>query len=259
MKTTDIAFIVIAYRPDMAMLNRLLYVLPSFQTVVVDNGQTLDTEHVGKATLLSQTSNQGYAVAANIGIHHAIARGAEWFVILNQDVRLTRKAVLSLMKKLTKLDPCVAGPFTAGLDRKRWTTILPSKHTDYVTGSCLAIHSKAFEKAGYLYEPYFLYYEDADYCIRVKKSGLPIRRIDISGISHEETKSLGKGSFLHQYYMARNHLLFVWRLAPKNVRRHEVLRMPKTIAEHIVRHEKGALIGVRDFFLKKTGAYQGAV
>lgn len=249
----NIIFIIISYHPEAEGFGRLLRILPSEETVVVDNGQTLISNDLGNTTLLSQIHNIGYGAAANIGIRHAIAHGAEWFVIMNQDLVVTRSAVEDLTKQLSKLDPCIAGPFGGALDSKRWTTILPSERTDYISGSCMAIHRKVIEKVGYFYEPYFLYYEEADYCVRAKGAGFALGQLVIEGITHEETISLGRGSESHQYYLARNHLLFIERQAPGRVKFREALRFSKTISEHIMRHEKGALIGIRDFVFRRFG------
>lgn len=252
-----VAFIIIAYHPKMEELKPLLRLLKDYPTIIVDNGGTLILDDVGNATLLSQTKNVGYGAAVNIGIHHASGLGATWFVVLNQDIHLTKASRLALLSQLRKFPPCIAGPFGAGLDTSRWTTILPSERTDYLTGSCLAIHQKVVGKIGYFYEPYFLYYEDSDYCVRATRAGFPLIRVDLPDVSHEETKSLGSGSKLHQYYLARNHFLFVKRLAPTPVKLYEFFRIAKTITEHVQRRERGALVGIRDFLLRRFGAIEG--
>ncbi|HLD24464.1 MAG TPA: glycosyltransferase family 2 protein [Patescibacteria group bacterium] len=252
-----VAFIIIAYRPKVEDLKRLINALKDHPTIIVDNGGTLTFDDVSRATFLSQTTNIGFGAAANIGIHHASGLGADWFVILNQDMMLPRVAVRSLVKLLKKTPPGIAGPISGALDHKRWTTILPADRVDYLTGSCLAIHEKMVGKVGYFYEPYFLYYEDADYCVRAKRAGFGLTKLTLEGISHEESVSLGRGTLRHHYYLARNHLLFVKRLAPHSVKFYEYLRLAFTIGEHIARRERGAILGIRDFFLRRFGPYGG--
>lgn len=252
----SISFIIVAYHPKKEEFGVLLKLLKDYPTIIIDNGGTLTSDDVGKATLLTQTKNLGFGAAANIGIRHASARGAEWFVILNQDTGFSKESVRTLVAQLNKTPPAVAGPFTGMLDDKRWTTVLPAERTEYVTGSCMAIHVDVVTKIGYFYEQYFLYYEDADYCVKAKRAGFPILKLDNPDMRHEETMSLGKGSVLHQYYLARNHFLFVRRLAPASVKLYEVIRFAKTVGEHLVRKEWGALRGVRDYVLRKIGAYE---
>ena len=253
MKPQKVVFIVIAYRPLKRDLRPLLTALKDLPVIVVDNGKTLKKADVGKVTLLTQRRNHGYPGAANRGIHYASAHGATWFVVLNQDFHMNRKDVLHLIRTLKSLSPCVAGPFPGGLDTKRWTTILPSERVDYLTGSCLAIHEKVIRKTGYFHEPYFLYYEDADYCLRAKDKGFNLVRLELGKAKHRESKSLGQGSYLHQYYLSRNHMLFVERIAPIRVKLYEMVRFPKTLSEHILRHESGALMGLLDYGIRRFG------
>ncbi|MDO8425187.1 MAG: glycosyltransferase family 2 protein [bacterium] len=61
-----------------------------FRVVVVDNEATAETaavlqEYAGQMDVLPQRENTGYARGMNIGIRHALAAGAEYVVVLNQD------------------------------------------------------------------------------------------------------------------------------------------------------------------------------
>jgi len=246
------SFVIVTYKPNLKYINDLLTVLPSF-SIIIDNSSELKQNEVSGATLLSPQSNTGYAGGANVGIRHALAHNAQWIVVLNQDTVMTKKAVMSLVKYLSKSKPGIYGPYAGGLDPQRWTTIMPSMKAEYISGCCIAIHRDVIAKIGYFFEPYFMYYEEVDYCIRAQRANFPVKLALIEGISHEESVSLGRGSLLHQYYLARNHLLFVSRLAPPRVRRREYLRLPFTMMEHIMRHEYGAFLGVCDFLFHRFG------
>ncbi len=235
----DIWFVIVTYKPDTAILERLQKSLGGRPVITIDNSK----------------KNLGFGGGANVGIRKALESGAQWLVILNQDIDLTKRDVDKLYTKLLLLPPCIAGPLVGGLDERRWTTVLPSKKVDYISGSCMAIHRSVFDKTGMFYKPYFMYYEDVDFCVRAKNAGFPLIHVSIAGISHNETTSLGRGSFLHQYYLARNHLLFVERNAPMGVKIHELFRLPKTIWEHYKKQERGALVGIRDYFLRRFGQY----
>ena len=213
----DIWFVIVIYKPDTVVLGRLQKSLIGKSVIIVDNSR----------------KNLGFGGGANVGIGKALASGAQWVVILNQDIELTKRVVEKFYEKLQSLAPGIAGPFAGSLDKKRWTTVLPSKKVDYISGACMAIHRNVFEKIGIFYEPYFMYYEDADLSIRAKQHGFPIQRIDIDGITHRETPVWPKGSQLHEYYLARNHFWFVMRLAPWRIKLHEIVRFPKTMLELI--------------------------
>ena len=212
----SVGFIIVAYNPNKESLKKLQSSLARKPVTVVDNGK----------------HNLGFGGGANVGIRQAVGQGAEWIVVLNQDTEMTQEATNALCRRLEQLPPCIAGPFTGSLDLKRWTTILGTGD-DYVSGSCMAIHKRVIEKIGYFYEPYFMYYEDADLCVRAKNAGFPLKKLNGAGIEHSDRPVWGKGSRIHEYYLARNHLWFVWRLAPWNVKLYELIRLPKTLLEFL--------------------------
>lgn len=232
-------FVIVAYRQNKRVFEGLLRGLSGREVLVVDNTK----------------NNRGYGGGANVGIKQALRQAAEWVVVLNQDLKVSKRAIEEFVEKLKKAPAGIAGPFVGGLDPRRWTTKLPSKRMDYITGSCIAIHRDVFEKAGFFYEPYFLYYEEVDLCMRAKRAGFALTHIPVAGITHEESVSLGRGSLRHQYYLARNHLLFVEHCAPILVKLYEYVRLPKTLWEHERKHEAGAVLGIHDYFLRRFGAY----
>ncbi len=210
MNKTNIWFIIVTYRPR-DQFGKLLGGLRGMPLAVVDNTE----------------KNLGYGRGANVGMKKAFDAGAKWAIVCNQDIELTRAGVLKFAKELERCEPGVVGPEAGSLDPKRWTTILPNnKNIDYISGSFIAIHRDVWEATGGFFEPYFMYYEDGDLCVRARRAGFELQQINIEGFRHESHTSRVK-----EYYLARNHLLFVWRLAPIRVKLYELIRLPKTIWE----------------------------
>lgn len=104
---------------------------------------------------------------------------------------------------------------------------------DYVSGACMAIHKNVIAVTGYFYAPYFMYYEDIDFCVRAKRFRVRLKELTIAGIKHAELSVWKKGSRIHEYFLARNHLWFVWRLAPIGIKFYELIRLPKTLLEFL--------------------------
>ncbi len=48
-----------------------------------------------------------------------------------------------------------------------------TREADWVTGACLLVRRKAIEDVGLLDENFFMYYEDADWCYRMRKPIMP--------------------------------------------------------------------------------------
>lgn len=253
----NIAFIVVSYHPDKSSFRELLLHLSPNHVIVVDNGGTSDSRITNVETIHAP-KNLGYGAGANLGIRKAIEDGVDWVVVANQDIYVTQKSIQKFIEALEATPAGIAGPVLGSLDPHRWTTILGGKkHAQtYVSGSFMAIHKNVIRDCGEFYEPYFMYYEEVDFCIRAKSAGFPIVQIKVSGITHEESVSLGSGSAAHEYYLSRNHLLFLERCAPWSVRLFEYLRLPKTFIEYQKKGNAGAVQGLRDYFLRKFGPYQ---
>ena len=75
-------------------------------------------------------------------------------------------------------------------------------------GACMMISRMAIDKVGVLHEGYFMYYEEYDYCERVKRAGFDIYYNGQSSILHKESVSVGKDSPFKSYYMTRNRIYF---------------------------------------------------
>lgn len=234
-----IIFVIVTYKPNKKALEGLKRELGSWQVIVIDN----------------TSDNRGYSGGANIGMEKAIKAGAQWIVVMNDDMSLTKDAIKKFTDILKKSPVAIVGPFAGALDTVRWSTIYPSRTVDYISGSIMAIHRKVIETVGYFYKPYFIYYEEVELCLQAKRAGFPLIYAPLPGIHHKESATMGQGSFYQEYYAARNHLLFVERNAPTSVKLHALLRMPKTLYEHYQNGNVGALTGVRDFALRRFGQY----
>lgn len=84
---------------------------------------------------------------------------------------------------------------------------------DFVTGCCFAIQRTVLEKVGYFDEELALYYEDADFQIRIKRFGFISLYCGNTHIYHKVSKSAGIGSPLTEHMTTRNRLYFGYRYA----------------------------------------------
>lgn len=265
---SDICFIVLTYHPDAKKVLTLLNTLAPYRTLVIDNTpitgiplpdafseihQKIPSHVLYKAN----HENSGYTGGVNEGLRIASQKNPRWMVILNDDLELTKPLVQTFTNLLSKAPPGLAGPYPRYLDPKRWTATTTGlkKDPDFLSGSLLAIHRDVFDTMGFLYEPYFIFYEEVEYCVRAARNGFPLTVLPISGIEHEESSTFKKRQYLHAYYLARNHLLFIQRNAPFSVKLHEIARFPKTIWEYFRNNDKGSLTGIRDYVMRHFGPH----
>jgi GT2 family glycosyltransferase len=71
------------------------------------------------------------------------------------------------------------------------------------------------ETVGLFDERFFLYYEDADLCCRVKRAGYKLYYAPKAILQHVNASSSGgAGNTLQDYFITRNQMLFGMRYAP---------------------------------------------
>lgn len=256
----SIWFVVLTYYPRENNVERSVARLSGFHVIVSDNtpGSPTITRN-GMVTRMKNGKNLGYTGGMNVGIRHALKNGADWVILLNDDIRFSKIDVLKLTEQLHEVPSGVAGPFAGTLDNRRWTSVYPAPVQStirYISGSCLAIHRDVFKRIGFFYEPYFIYYEDVEFCVRAKHEGFSVVHLTLPGFGHTDGATFGPGSKKQEYYLSRNHLLFVERNAPPTVKLYEYLRLPKTIAQYVYQRNYGGFLGLRDYFTRRFYDYR---
>jgi hypothetical protein len=191
---------------------------------------------------LSLDENRGYAGGNNAGLRFAIERyGAEFVWILNNDTVIDRHALESMLSVATQ-DSAIGmiGPKVLRYDRPDTIQavgggrMMPylgyeSQHgrgqrngprfnnsgtMDHLIGASLLVRAEAVRDVGVMDESYFLYREETDWCVRMRRNGWKMWCCANATVWHKEGKSLGFKSVLHDYYSVRNFLLLVRRFYP---------------------------------------------
>jgi len=80
-------------------------------------------------------------------------------------------------------------------------------------GAAMMIRKDVAEQTGYFDESYFLYYEEWDWSVRIKKAGFEIFYEPSATVIHKQSMSVGKANPMKTYYLNRNRLLFILKNA----------------------------------------------
>lgn len=83
--------------------------------------------------------------------------------------------------------------------------------TPYAHGAAMMVRREAIEKAGMMPTCYFLYYEELDWSMMIRRAGYEIWYEPASTIYHKESQTTGQSSPLRTYYITRNRLFLVQR------------------------------------------------
>ena len=170
------------------------------------------------------------------------------FLILNPDARITAAHVRRLRGRVdaepaTLVSPVVrkpsGEPWFTGADLYLDTGQVASsrhrgdypgrRHTQWLSGACLMIHARLWDRLGGFDEEYFLYWEDVDLSWRAAAAGAELL-VDAGAVAvhavggtqpSERHNRGGRGkSTLYYRYNIRNRLLFAARnLADEDLRR----------------------------------------
>jgi N-acetylglucosaminyl-diphospho-decaprenol L-rhamnosyltransferase len=169
------------------------------RVIVVDNGSSDETPKVARghgAIVLDRGRNGGFAVGVNEGAR--ATRGA-WFAVLNPDIgSITPDVARRLERHLNHPAVGVAAPALVRPDgnlqdsarevpspldlatRRFWKRAPDEVHSDrpviveWVVAACIAIRRDAFEAVGGFDERYFLYFEDVDFGVRMRRAGYAV-------------------------------------------------------------------------------------
>lgn len=204
--------------------------------------------------IIENKKNLGFSGGHNIAIKYALESGADYVLILNNDTYVDKHFLIELLKVAEKnRDIGIFVPkiyFAPGFEfhkdrylesevgkvlwyaggKMNWANVIgqhrgvdevdrgqydKTEETEIATGCCMLIKKEVFEKVGMLDSKYFLYYEDSDLSMRIKKAGYKVMYVHKSIIWHKNAGSVGgSGSKLQDYYITRNRLLFGLRYAP---------------------------------------------
>lgn len=272
---------------------------PALKIHVLDNGSaeheaaTIEREFPA-ASVLRLGRNLGFCEGNNVGIRRALAGGADYVLILNNDTLVPPDLISKLIGESTSLknvgavSPVIlyhperekvwyAGSFwdgrTAGfrhrlLDRPceelKEREPYPSA---YACGCCLLVHSSVLLRVGLMDDRYFAYYDEADWCSRMMDAGLTCYVVPRALIYHKLSRSTP--SLVITYLMARNRLLW---MEQHLALRDQLRSYPYLIKETLwnlcnlgglfrgrysltIEQSKAMLLAERDFLLGRFGAW----
>ena len=236
-KQTDTDFHV--YMLDLSLKPKH-YTFPSFVTCIHDQ-------------------NHGYAYGVNEGIKKALIDGYELFCPMNSDITVKENFVESIKKSIAIHPSSIIGGkiyyhpkyeyhkarytdkdygnvlwYAGGtIDWKNVYTLHrgvdevdkgqhnKQENTTFITGCFMAYDKSVIKIIGYWQEDYFLFYEDADYCARAIKAGIPLIYDPSIVLWHKSGQSTkGAASTFQQKYLEHNRLKFGLRFAPWKTKLH---------------------------------------
>jgi GT2 family glycosyltransferase len=211
---------------------------PNMQILVLDNASSDGSVEEISAKfphirIFPLPENKGYAGNNNVGLEIAIKEDPDWIFVLNEDIIFAEDAFEQLMlstrdkPQIGIIGPLVfhfdepeviqsaGGSFTKdgdsthlGHNTKNNGQYLEPFEVSWISGCAIGVRLKALQKAGLLDERFFYYWEETDWCFRIKENGWKALLVPKAKIWHKGVQRNYLPSPNVTYYATRNRLLF---------------------------------------------------
>jgi GT2 family glycosyltransferase len=244
---------------------------PNHSTIVVDNGSSDGTVAAVEAahpdvTTIATGRNLGFAAGNNVGLRAALAAGADYVLLLNNDTLVAPETLTKLIEEAERrpdagalcpliyyLDPpdriWYAG---ARFDARRGHN---GRHTGYGevdygqydtvreigrgTGAAMLVRSEVVSQVGLLDDQLYLQVEDVEWSLRMRQAGWRIFFVPAAKVWHRvSVASGGEHAPATAYYEIRNTLAVCDRFAPlRGIR--ATRRRAAVLAVHMLHARRG--------------------
>lgn len=273
----------------LSSLEKLTY--SNVRIVVVDNAsknneaETIERKFPA-AAVLKQTENLGFCGGCNVGIKYALENDADYVMLLNNDTLVSSDLLEKLLDGSKNLENVGAiSPIILSYPEKEaiWFSRAEWKkeraafslrketdkyselknrapyETEFTCGCCLFAPTEMFRREGLLDERYFAFFDEAEWCARIKRKGFKFYVVPTAAIFHKGSRSTP--GLVSTYLMTRNRLLWMkenlsfrkrlesFPFLAKNLLG-QFLNISGLTKEHMPKQHSRAIIqGYKDYFL----------
>ena len=211
----------------------------NWKVLVLDNGSTDGSvqrirDRFPEVEIVELGENLGFTKGNNAGIRLALERGADYVWLLNNDTVVDPKALGAMLEKAeadpkigavgsaifyleepTRLQAWGGGSVNFWLGSARhFISPVSDDKLQFIMGASLLLRRPALDAVGLLDEGFFIYWEDADYCFRLRRSGWQLAVAENAKLWHKESASMRNRSARKDTISFRSAVRFFARHSP---------------------------------------------
>jgi GT2 family glycosyltransferase len=198
--STNWAACIVYYQDQESLLNLLAsleqQILKPSHVFITDNNseQALSLKNYSFPVQVTKLNeNKGFAAGANVALKNAISNNFSNLMLLSQDVILDSSSAEQMVSEVVRSKGVVfptmynrntnkvfskGGSVNKMLGSIKLSTSNTPKNPEWADGSCLVFTKEVFNTINGFYEKFFMYFEDVDFCYRLKSKGFALKHVD---------------------------------------------------------------------------------
>ena len=193
LKITNITFVIVSYKSESTLYDCLDSLPNETKKIIVENSNNINL----KKDLINKYDNIEVILSKNIGMGAGNNIGlkscnSQYAYVLNPDTKLRKNTLKNLVNELSNIsDFTLASPLNDNINIpnfKIFNSDFEDKNilsVDRIDGFSMLLNLSKFETKDFFDENFFLYLENDDLCLRIKKKKQNIYIIKNALISHK--------------------------------------------------------------------------
>ena len=193
LKIKDITFVIVSYKSESTLYDCLDSLPNETKKIIVENSNNINL----KKDLINKYDNIEVILSKNIGMGAGNNIGlkscsSQYAYVLNPDTKLRKNTLKNLVNELSNIsDFTLASPLNDNMNIpnfKIFNSDFEDKNilsVDRIDGFSMLLNLSKFETKDFFDENFFLYLENDDLCLRIKKKKQNIYIIKNALISHK--------------------------------------------------------------------------
>lgn len=244
----NLAIVILNYNSSDKIINQVMHLMNgginASNFYIIDNNSNIQNKNkiqtfvkTHQLNFIQSTENGGYAKGNRLALEKALSDNKLYFLIINPDIEISALVIRQLYDSISNDENLfILGPricdkedreiiFSDGgkLNKDRFFEAshinvgknineveipLFNYDIDYINGSAMMFRKESINLLGMMREDFFMYFEEAEWCYRLKKTQNAKQAIITSLVVYHE---LSKTDLFKKFYMTRNRI-FMCRL-----------------------------------------------
>jgi len=229
---TSLAGTVVLYNPENKNIENIRTYIDYLEVLfVIDNSENIEEEIINvlrknaKVHYVLNQNEGGLAKALNLGAALAIEKGYNWLLTMDQDSIVSKEMIPNMFEYIERnetRDVAVISPFQTDLNQQESPSPEPYEDVLTVMTSGNLLNLELFQSNGPFLEKLFIDSIDQEYCLRARRNGYRVIKINnailLHNLGNQKVYPSGFISTHHnpsrRYFITRNRF-FVARVYRK--------------------------------------------